>query len=774
MRGYLHHGLLTIGNGSGPLPPEPSHYYYILQNFVDGHEIGTPILSGDDHGEDWIRTVLSSIDLSDEWLCDDQSHLVDSTVGADLIDDRAPLDFSKYNISSGTPYGMCTSNYDDTTCMVSFDVSLRRSYPITVETFASARTMTAYYDSYGNERVFSLGSLGSARVPKYNLSLEINSTTNEITLVMNGGLNNSATSGGPYTLLTVDCSTDPDFANPSATSYDTELGLWLPGWHHYAITIDEEKIYLFIDGHLKGTVDLETYISFNVIVFNGSSFVTKTLSGTLRSMLNDMETFVSVKAYNMNQESFDARYANFAVTDVCKWTSDFDIPTVPYDDKTPPEDLPQRTIRFEFSNPALDPRTPNGTTWRSITYYSSKADNATWTKVQGVSTNQWDCFYDDADWSGMFQYVNNYGNLDSDMKIIDSNLTGVTNIAKLFYENYALVGDASLKNLDSITEIDNIFYETRNVETIELDDLPLLTNVQMIAEGNNELLSVKIGNMDGLTSGSNMFMDCKKLESIEIGNMNSLISWGTAPIYAYDQNLPKVKTLKIGNLPKATSLTNNAGTYGILHGRLSNYSESGLNGSIETFIIGNTEKLTHTKGLFSSCSTLKYVSPMNLESVTDTTEMFFDCGSMTSAPDLRIGSNWRIAEGMFIDCTSLTTVPAYNTAVLNITTRMFLRCRALTHIPLTDFSMATDTHQMFNGCSGLLEIADLTLGAGRITDDSEMFRDCVNVATGITRVYDKLVAAQGSTYYHWGTFMNCGTNSTTGSAELANIPSSWK
>jgi hypothetical protein len=165
---------------------------------------------------------------------------------------------------------------------------------------------------------------------------------------------------------------------------------------------------------------------------------------------------------------------------------------------------------------------------------------------------------------------------------------------------------------------------------------------------------------------------------------------------------------------------------------------------------------------------------MNLPSVSDTTEMFCRCSALTSAPDLNIGSNWRIAEGMFVDCTRLTSVPAYNTAVLNITARMFLRCTALTHIPLTDFSMATDTHQMFNECSGLLEIADLTFGAGRITNDSEMFRDCENVATGITRAYDKLVAAQGSTYYHWGTFMNCGTNSTTGSAELANIPSSWK
>lgn len=56
-----------------------------------------------------------------------------------------------------------------------------------------------------------------------------------------------------------------------------------------------------------------------------------------------------------------------------------------------------------------------------------------------------------------------------------------------------------------------------------------------------------------------------------------------------------------------------------------------------------------------------------------------------------------------------------------------------------------------------------------------MFNGCTAVASGIVAYYNKLVAAKGSN--RWtitGCFRDCGSGTTSGAAELAQIPSSWK
>ena len=56
-----------------------------------------------------------------------------------------------------------------------------------------------------------------------------------------------------------------------------------------------------------------------------------------------------------------------------------------------------------------------------------------------------------------------------------------------------------------------------------------------------------------------------------------------------------------------------------------------------------------------------------------------------------------------------------------------------------------------------------------------MFDGCTAVASGIIAYYNKLVAAEGSN--RWNTtecFRDCGSGTTTGAAELEQIPSRWK
>jgi hypothetical protein len=55
-----------------------------------------------------------------------------------------------------------------------------------------------------------------------------------------------------------------------------------------------------------------------------------------------------------------------------------------------------------------------------------------------------------------------------------------------------------------------------------------------------------------------------------------------------------------------------------------------------------------------------------------------------------------------------------------------------------------------------------------------MFGECVNVQSGALALYQQASTQTNPPSNHGGTFYNCGSNTTTGAAELAQIPSDWK
>ena len=63
-----------------------------------------------------------------------------------------------------------------------------------------------------------------------------------------------------------------------------------------------------------------------------------------------------------------------------------------------------------------------------------------------------------------------------------------------------------------------------------------------------------------------------------------------------------------------------------------------------------------------------------------------------------------------------------------------------------------------------------------ITGCLSAFKGCVNVESGITNMYNRLsqVSALSQEYAHYQCFNNCGSDTVTGAAELANVPSGWK
>lgn len=79
--------------------------------------------------------------------------------------------------------------------------------------------------------------------------------------------------------------------------------------------------------------------------------------------------------------------------------------------------------------------------------------------------------------------------------------------------------------------------------------------------------------------------------------------------------------------------------------------------------------------------------------------------------------------------------------------------------------------RMFNGCTGLTEFS--TLQCTNVVNVGGMFNNCSNVTEGALAQYTWFNTYGINISNHSGTFSNCGSNTQTGTAELAQIPTGW-
>ena len=137
----------------------------------------------------------------------------------------------------------------------------------------------------------------------------------------------------------------------------------------------------------------------------------------------------------------------------------------------------------------------------------------------------------------------------------------------------------------------------------------------------------------------------------------------------------------------------------------------------------------------------------NTTGVTNMSSMFQNCTALQSVP-LFDTSNVTNIHFMFNSCTSLTTVPLFDTSNVNYMDEMFRYCSSLTTVPLFDTS--------------------------KVTNMNKMFYSCTAVESGALALYQQASTQTNPPTSHSQTFYNCGSNTQTGAAELAQIPSSWK
>lgn len=84
----------------------------------------------------------------------------------------------------------------------------------------------------------------------------------------------------------------------------------------------------------------------------------------------------------------------------------------------------------------------------------------------------------------------------------------------------------------------------------------------------------------------------------------------------------------------------------------------------------------------------------------------------------------------------------------------------------------TDMSSMFAGCSNLTTIS--LFDTSNVTGMNFIFYGCRNVESGALALYQQASSQANPPTSHSYAFRNCGIDTTTGAAELAQIPDDWK
>lgn len=146
-------------------------------------------------------------------------------------------------------------------------------------------------------------------------------------------------------------------------------------------------------------------------------------------------------------------------------------------------------------------------------------------------------------------------------------------------------------------------------------------------------------------------------------------------------------------------------------------------------------RITTCSGWFFGCGALKTIKGLHLSEATTTTQMFYNCSSLTSL-DV---SKWDVSKAtsimsMFAGCGSLTSLDVSNWNTSNVLSMyaVFQNCKSLTSLDVSkwDVSKVTDMSRMFEYCQALTSLDASKWDASSVTSMTNIFYYC-NTITSI-------------------------------------------
>lgn len=177
-------------------------------------------------------------------------------------------------------------------------------------------------------------------------------------------------------------------------------------------------------------------------------------------------------------------------------------------------------------------------------------------------------------------------------------------------------------------------------------------------------------------------------------------------------------------------------------------------------------------GMFSGNPALTEVCALAFPNATAAPQLFERCTNLTSMGGLTIPRMTSL-QSAFNQCTSLPSVgPIVTTSALTNVQQMFDQDPHLISVPYFETSGVTTFQSFFYNAT---QLASVNLyHTDSATDVSYMFYNCSNVESGALALYQQMASQTTPPSSHNRTFRNCGRDTTTGAAELAQIPTDWK
>lgn len=186
-------------------------------------------------------------------------------------------------------------------------------------------------------------------------------------------------------------------------------------------------------------------------------------------------------------------------------------------------------------------------------------------------------------------------------------------------------------------------------------------------------------------------------------------------------------------------VTNMSHLFGYING-----GNQGCQGFADVCIF-DTSSVTDFEYFMESMTNISGLNNYDTHNATDVNYAFANTVAANNAVRFDL-SSCTDASYMFYN-SGITSATLSNTEGVSSFNYTFYNCTSLTGVPLLDTSAANSVSGMFYGC--------------------------VNVETGALDLYNQLISQAVPPQNHSSCFYNCGSNTTTGAAELAQIPSSW-
>lgn len=169
--------------------------------------------------------------------------------------------------------------------------------------------------------------------------------------------------------------------------------------------------------------------------------------------------------------------------------------------------------------------------------------------------------------------------------------------------------------------------------------------------------------------------------------------------------------------------------------------------SLTTCEISDFSNATNIDGLFANCSKLTNIpSQLITPKVTDTGFMFYQCGALTTAPEMNT-SNVTNMTKMFYDCNKLVTVPLYDTSKVTNMQEMFYFDYSLETVPAFDCTNVTNMNNIFASCRSLKSILMTNIGVSLNIASSTLFEreDLVLILNNLKTVTTTKTLTMGAT-----------------------------